>query len=150
MTSQRSNSDKGRYFEQRVGEYLGRCQGLRVVAGYEVEISINGHSKKLHKFDWGNSTVLVECKAYDWTEGGNSPSAKLATANEALLYFLASPKSYRKMLFFPTTGKRGKRNPETLVEYYVRMNGHFVPDDVEIYELDPERLSATRTWPHLG
>ena len=142
----RQNAAKGSHFEDSVGKYLEQ-QGLRVFPDYQIPVSINGRSRKMHKFDWGNETLLVECKAYDWTEGGNNPSAKLATANEALLYFLAAPKSYRKMLFMPATVKRGQRNPQTLVEYYVRTYGHFIPEDVEVYELDQQGLSGRRVRP---
>ena len=147
MTTNSQNPAKGRNFEQHVGQYL-KQNGLEVFRDYEVEVSINSRHKKLHKFDWGSDALLVECKAYNWTEGGNSPSAKLATANEALLYFIAAPKSYRKMLFMPETGKTGKLNPATLVEYYVRRYGHFIPDDVEVYELKNESdLAARLVWP---
>ena len=47
----------------------------------------------------------------------------------------------------PKTAKVGKRKPATLVEYYVRLYGHFIPNGVEIYELDESDLSATRVWP---
>ena len=147
MTTNSRNPAKGHDFEQTVGEYLRRHQGLRVVANYEVEVSINGRLKKLHKFDWGNRNLVVECKSYDWTAGGNNPSAKLATANEAMLYFLGVPQSFRKMLFMPTTAKRGKVNPNTLVEYYVRMYGHFIPEDVEVYELNANGSSSEQIWP---
>ena len=146
MTTNSQNPAKGRAFEQRVGEHLRR-KGCDVRPDYEIEVSINGHQKKPHKFDWGSDACLVECKAYSWTEGGNNPSAKFATANEAMLYFVAAPGSWKKMLFMPKTGKVGKLRPETLIEHYVRRYGHFIPDGVEIYELDENDLSATRVWP---
>ena len=146
MTTNSQNPARGRDFEQRVGQYLRR-EGYDVKPGYEVEVSVNGRLKKSHKFDWGSNALLVECKAYDWTEGGNNPSAKLATTNEAMLYFVAAPSSYKKMLFMPKTGKVGKRRPATLVEYYVRLYGHFIPNGVEIYEMDESDLSASRVWP---
>ena len=146
MTSGRSNAEKGKVFASKVGAYLERT-GYTVRPEYEVETSINSLLRKPHKFDWGNDTLLVECKAYSWAPSGSNPSAKFSTANEALLYFLATPKSYRKMLFMSETGKTGKRNPATLVEQYVRRYGHFIPDDVEIYELNESNLSANRVWP---
>ena len=51
------------------------------------------------------------------------------------MYFLAAPKSYRKMLFILRTKKLGVRNPETLAERYVRTYGHLIPGDVEVFEL---------------
>ena len=76
MTTNSQNPAKGRNFERRVGQYL-RQQGLDVFPDYEVEVSISSHLKRPHKFDRGSDTLLVEFKAYSWTEGGNSPSAKL-------------------------------------------------------------------------
>ena len=146
MTTNSQNPGRGRAFEKRVGQYL-RMQGYDVNPDYEVEVSINGRLKKSHKFDWGSDTLLVECKAYSWTKVGNNPSGKVATANEAMLYFIAAPGPFKKMLFMPRTEKVGKRRPETLVEYYVRSYRHFIPDGVEIYELDESDLSATRVWP---
>ena len=147
MTSNSGNPAKGRDFERRVGRYLNDELRLGVVSDYEIKVSINGRSEKVHKFDWGNETLLVECKAYTWTAGGNNPSAKLATANEALLYLLGAPTRYRKMLFMPETPKRGQRRPETLVEYYVRTYGHLIPEDVDVYELNEQHLSVRRGWP---
>ena len=146
MTTNSQNPSRGRAFEQRVGEHLKR-KGYDVNPGYEVEVSVNGRLKKSHRFDWGSGDLLVECKAYSWTETGNNPSGKLATANEAMLYFVAAPTSFKKMLFMPKTEKVGKRRPATLVEYYVRGYRHLIPDGVEIYELDESDLSATRVWP---
>lgn len=82
---------------------------MDVYPNYEVEVSINSRLKKSHKFDWGNNTLLVECKAYSWTKGGHSPSAKLSTTNEALLYFMAAPTSNRKMLFMLETEGRNMK-----------------------------------------
>ena len=146
MATNSQNPARGRAFEQRVGQHLRR-EGYDAKPGYEVEVSINGRRKKSHRFDWGSDDLLVECKAYGWTAGGNNPSAKLATTNEAMLYFVGAPASYKKMLFMPKTEKNRKRISETLVEYYVRLYGHFIPDGVEIYELDESDLSASRVWP---
>ncbi|MCY3800087.1 MAG: hypothetical protein OXG46_00750 [Chloroflexi bacterium] len=140
------NKEKGNSFTRRVQDHLARI-GLSVQPEYAVEVSVNGRHKKMHKFDFGNDSLLVECKAYDWTAGGNYPSAKISTINEAMLYFVAAPKSYRKMIFISATEKKGVRNPETLPEHYVRRYGHFIPGDVEVYELDAEDLSSKRVWP---
>ena len=137
-----SNRKKGAEFEERVRAYLG-SQGLDVEPDYETEVGINRRRKKLHKFDWGSDSLLVECKAYDWTATGNNPSAKLTTINEAMLYFSGASKSYRKMLFLAATGRRA----ETLGEYYVGTYAHLIPDDVEVHELDPDSLSARQLWP---
>ena len=141
-----SNRQKGAEFAERVRAYL-ESQGLDVEPEYEIQVGVNRHLKKTRNFDWGNESLLVECKAYDWTAGHNSPSAKLTTVNEAMLYFLDASKSHRKMLFLAVTGRRSGRRAETLGEHYVRTYAHLIPDDVEVHELDPDSLSARRLWP---
>ena len=46
------------------------------------------------------------------------------------------------MAFISKTEKKGIRNPETFAEHYVRLYGHLVPDDVEMWEFDGESLVA--------
>ncbi|MEY8198885.1 MAG: hypothetical protein RPS47_06560 [Colwellia sp.] len=96
----------------------------------------------MHCFDHGNENILVECKSYNWTSGGNNPSAKISTLNEAMVYFHATPNGYTKKLFIAKTAKKGVRRSETLAEYYVRLNGHFIPDNVEIWEFDSDTSEA--------
>ena len=141
-----SNRHKGDAFAKGVGEFL-KSLGHDIQPEYQVRIGIGPTNKKTHKFDWGNESLLVECKAYNWTESGNVPSAKLTTVNEVMLYFLCAQKPFRKMLFMLTTERRPKGNSETLAEYYLRMNGHLIPDDVEVYEFDPDSLLAKQLWP---
>ena len=136
-----SNREKGDAFARRVGQYL-KHKGHRVKPDYSVEVGLRNLRKKAHRFDYGSKSLLVECKFYDWTAGGNSPSAKISTLNESMIYFHAAPSSFRKMAFISKTGKNGIRNPETLAERYVRMYGHLVPDDVEVWEFDGETLVA--------
>ena len=69
MTTNSQNPARGRDFERKVGQHL-QNKGYDVKPDYEVEVSINGRLKKSHKFDWGSNAMLVECKAYGWTEGG--------------------------------------------------------------------------------
>jgi hypothetical protein len=88
--------------------------------------------------------MLVECKYYDWTEGGNNPSAKISTLNEAMVYFHSAPNTYRKVVFISKTERKGTRRPETFAEYYVRLYSHFIPDDVEVWEFDDPSLTARR------
>ena len=144
-----TNRQKGIEFARRVRAYLG-SRGIEVEPEYPVEVGVGGSRGKVRRFDWGNESLLVECKAYDWTAGGNSPSAKLTTVNEAMLYFLAAPTSFRKMLFISATRRRPGRRPETLGEYYVRTYAHLIPGDVEVHELEPDDLAARRLWPAAG
>lgn len=141
-----SNRERGDQFAILVGQYLSR-KGHKVEPGYSIDVGLNSRRKKAHRFDFGSDTLLVECKFYDWTAGGNNPSAKISTLNEAMMYFHSSPSQYRKMVFVPATWKKGTQNSETFAEYYVRLHGHFIPDDVEVWELNNEELSARRIEP---
>jgi hypothetical protein len=80
--------------------------------------------------------VLVECKFHEWTITGNSPSAKMSTWNEAMLYFMLVPKDYTNILFVKSSSHNKKK--ETLAEYYCRTYSHFIPENVEIWEYNME------------
>jgi hypothetical protein len=109
-----------------------------------VLIGLSNAHQKLHRFDLGNIEVLVECKKYNWTTSGNVPSAKLATLNEAMLYFIAAPTTYRKILFLAKTLTPFLGRTETLCDYYVRQYRHLLPDDVDIYEFDEGHSTASK------
>ncbi len=138
-----SNRERGDRFAKRVGEYLAGL-GHELRAEYVVDVGLNSRIKKAHAFDLGNEQLLVECKLYDWTAGGNNPSGKLATLNEAMVYFHATSTAYKKKLFISRTEKKGVRQPETLAEYYVRLHGHFIPDGVEVWEFDESSSKARK------
>lgn len=55
---------------KRFGEYLVR-EGFVVTHEYSVEVCLNSRRERAHRFDLGNKAMLVECKYYSWTEGGN-------------------------------------------------------------------------------
>ena len=140
-----SSSAKGKSFARAVGKYLGD-EGLAVDAEYVEEVGLNSQRRKEHRFDFGNDEIIVECKDYQWTEGNNVPSAKISTLNEAMLYLYSAPTHYRKMLFLARTERQGARN-ETFAEYYWRLHGHFVHDDIELYEFDRVSMTANRMNP---
>lgn len=96
-----------------------------------------GHTiKKPHKFDFGSleSKVIVECKAHTWTSGGNTPSAKLTTWDQAMLYFYLAPRGYRKI--FLVQKDVNPKTKESLSNYYLRTHKHLIPDEVEFWEVD--------------
>ena len=136
-----SNAQVGRDFEA-IAQGFFATQGLRLSPRISVEIGING--TKSHNFDLGDydRKVLVECKAHTWTEGGNVPSAKMTTWDQAMYYFYAAPSEYR-MIFFVLRDFSLKRK-ETLGEYYIRTNFHLIPSNVEIWECDEVAKSAKR------
>jgi hypothetical protein len=140
-----SNREKGDRFSKIVGEYL-KYQGFDLQPEFIVHVGLNSRTKKPHAFDHGNNSMLIECKYYGWTKGGNNPSGKIATINEAMVYFHATPDSYSKKLFISKTSKKGIRRPETLAEYYVRLHGHFIPDNVEIWEFDSTTNEARKLF----
>ncbi len=136
-----SNAHAGREFEQSARDFLS-SQGLELDFNFSALI---GHErKKAHNFDLGGDAppVLVECKSYTWTSGGNAPSAKLRSLNEAMLHFILAPSGYRKILIVQESLRDGRS--ESLAEYYLRTQGHMVPEDVEVWELNPVSMSGRR------
>lgn len=135
----KNNAEVGRIFESHVRRFFATT-GLRLESNVLVDIGVNG--KKGHRFDLGCSEpkVLIECKSHTWTEGGNVPSAKITTWDQAMYFFLAAPMGYRK-IFVVARNYCGKRN-QTLAEYYLRTNSHLIPHDVELWEYDEGEESA--------
>lgn len=126
-----SNTHAGRDFQDAVQLFLSR-RGLALE--YEFPVAVGHAIKKLHRFDLGSvePPVLVECKSYTWTAGGNSPSAKIRGLNEAMLLFSVAPAEYRKLLVM----LRHLRRDQSLASHWLRNHGHLVPPGVEIWELD--------------
>ena len=139
-----NNTEKGKAFARRVGEYLRRS-GPVVEREYAVDIGFGTRRRESHHFDFGNGSLLVECKHINFVASGNPPSATIATLNEAILYFLAAPPSYgRKRLVLAKTKKLGVQHPNTLAEFYVRLRGHLIPSDIEVWKLCSDTLDAKR------
>src|SRR3989344_534310 len=114
------NPAKGAKFEKVVRDFFSR-QGLALQPDFGVDVGFSPPLKP-HEFDLGctDPPTLVECKCHTWTEGGNSPSAKLAVWNEAMFYFTAAPHRYRKIL----AALRHSRGAETLAEHSVNRFSH--------------------------
>lgn len=95
-------------------------------------------SQKKHKFDLGcaEQRVIVECKSHTWTEGGNVPSAKITTWDQAMLYFFLAPRGYTKL--FVVKRDLNPKSGESLADYYVRTHYHVIPDEVQFIEVDEE------------
>mgnify|MGYP003300568864 CR=1 FL=1 len=132
MNTNSENPKVGKAFQEmvckRMEEYFGTCFVL------EVPVPI-GSPAKQHRFDCvsEDGKIVVECKAYTWTDTGNVPSAKLMGMNEALFYMSYLPEDVIKILCIKkaTHSKRA----ETLAEYYKRIYGHLFRD-VNIFEAD--------------
>jgi len=136
-----SNTHVGNDFEAKAQAFF-TGQGLALSRRFSIEIGVSG--TKPHNFDLGdhNAKVLVECKAHTWTEGGNVPSAKMTTWNQAMYYFHAAPSDFRKIMF--VLKDYSKRRNETLAEYYIRTNPHLIPAGVEIWEYDDGQGTARK------
>ena len=128
----KSNAQVGRDFENVAKLYFHK-EGLTLDLAIKVPVGIDS-IKKDHTFDLGclKQKVIVECKSHKWTAGENVPSAKLTVWNEAMYYFLASPKGFRKIMF--VLRDYSEKRKETLAEYYLRTYKHLVPNDVEFWE----------------
>ena len=137
-----SNTHVGNEFEAAAQSYFEKT-GIALQRGFSVDVGYV--LKKPHKFDLGSEhpPILVECKSYKWTTGGNSPSAKIRSLNEAMLLFSVAPAGYKKMLFL----LRDLRRNLSLAEHYVKTQGHLIGEGVEIWEYDLERNSAERVFP---
>jgi len=137
-----SNTSVGKEFEAEAKSFFA-MQGVILDENIAIEIGIEG-KKKAHRFDLGNliNKIIVECKSHTWTESENIPSAKMTIWNQAMYYFHAAPKDYRKIFF--VLKHYSKRHKQTLVAYYLRINDHLIPSDVEFWEYDKTSKMAQR------
>jgi hypothetical protein len=136
------NPSIGAKFEEAVRHFFSKKR-LALQSNFWLDVGF-GSVRKQRKFDLGSSQppILIECKSHTWTEGGNAPSAKLSVWNEAMLYFLAAPSQYRKIL----AALEHSRGGETLAEHYVRWFSHLVPRGVEIWEVSADCKSGRRVF----
>ena len=77
-----------------------------------------GNPPKEHRFDVvsEDESIIIECKCYTWTNGGNVPSAKMSTLNEAVLYLRSINYNARKILAMKKDVRL--RTGESLAEYF--------------------------------
>ena len=131
-----SNTQVGIDFENLALSYFS-TDIPTLTKNFKLEIGL--HEKKLHNFDIGcaDSKVIIECKSHTWTSGGNVPSAKLTTWDQAMLYFYLAPRSYRKIFFVKKD--INPKTKESLCEYYLRTHPHVIPDEVEFWEIDEDK-----------
>lgn len=131
-----SNSHVGREFEQRVKEYF---LNLGVVLEEDVKVKIGIEDKKNKSFDLGSlsKNILVECKAHTWTRPNYGyPSAKINNWISEMYKFYLTPKNYRKILIVQYD--YNSRLKESLLEHFIRLNKHLIPEDVELMDYDLE------------
>jgi len=136
-----SNTHVGREFELAAATYFAKI-GIILVPEFIAPVGYK--VKKPHKFDLGseNPPILVECKSYTWTSGGNSPSAKIRSMNEVMLFFSVAPSDFRKILFL----LKHMRNGISLAGYYVKTQGHLIGPGIEVWEFDLDAQNAERVF----
>lgn len=129
-----SNSHVVREFENKIQQYFHE-KGMNL--DFDISVPIGIKIKKNKKFDLGsiNLGVLIECKAHTWTKPNyNSPSAKLTTWVSEMYKFQLKPEGYKKI--FVVQYDYSPKHKETLLQYFIRLNKHLIPDDVEMMEYD--------------
>jgi hypothetical protein len=136
-----SNTHVGREFEEAAQVFFA-ATGVSLQSGFSAPVGFK--VKRSHKFDLGSDDppILVECKSYTWTAGGNSPSAKIRGLNEVMLLFSVAPDHYRKILFV----LKHLRRDLTLAAHYVKTQGHLIGPNVEIWEFDLDRKFGERIF----
>jgi hypothetical protein len=136
-----SNAHVGRDFQKAAQVFFKRT-GILLEPEFSVKVGYK--VKKAHRFDLGsaNPPILVECKSYTWTTGGNSPSAKIRGLNEVMLLFSVAPKRYRKILFV----LKHLRKEVSLATHYIKTQGHLIGPNIEIWEMDLAKKSGERVF----
>jgi hypothetical protein len=143
-----SNTERGKAFQ------IACCEALRNQFGrdFDFEVSLQCEGKA-HSFNLATSEkdIVVECKAFSFTQSGNNPSAKITTLREAISFRGQSKGMSREFWFLSTPADpiRG----ETLGKYFVRLNSHLLGNVLvmEMAESGGEQKGASlRDSMHLG
>ena len=134
MNKNSENPSVGKNFQDLSAKLIKEHFGKKF--NQEVALDIRNPSRA-HKFDLvsEDNSIVAECKCYTWTEGKNNPSAKMATLNEAVLYFKLLPDTWKKVIVMKKSEhpKRG----EMLADYYLRRY-NFLLDGIMIIEIDED------------
>jgi len=137
----KDNPGRGARFERLVQRFFARRR-LPLQLNYSIPVGFDG-KRRPYRFDLGSARVVVECKRHTWTATGNTPAAKLAVWMQAMLYFEAAPRRYRRILAVLRDVRRG----QSIAEYFLEHYGHLVPRGVEIWELAASGRSGRRLYP---
>lgn len=141
MHTNSENPNVGKRFQELACKSL--TEYFRTEFDLEVSVPV-GNPAKGHKFDCVSTDgkIVVECKCYVWTEGGNPPSAKIRSLNEAVLFMSFLSKEATKIICMAKDSH--PRRGETLAEYFVRLYGHLLRD-VKVFEVDEQgRINVVR------
>lgn len=131
-----NNTKKGILFELKVKRLLEEKYNCDLLEQEVIKIGFS--TLKEHKYDFINSEMVVECKDYSWTKGNNIPSAKISHLREVMLYFSVTSNRYRKLLVLNRSIRTS--NNESLGEYFIRLNNAFIPRNIEIWEINENKL----------
>ncbi len=105
----KSNVEIGRRFQELVRQTLS----ARFGEPFDDEVFLDvGDPPKPHRFDLASRSrhIVSECKAYTWTAGGNTPSAKISNLKEAVQYLRLLPDDATKVLaVLKTSAHRNER-----------------------------------------
>jgi len=134
MNTNKENPLVGKKFQDLAAELLARYYDIEFTHEETFDI---GSPPKPHKFDLVSKdrSIVAECKCYTWTKGHNSPSAKIATLNEAVLYFKLLHHQCKKLLLINKS--KNPKTGESLALYYLRRY-IFVLEGITVIELDTE------------
>lgn len=116
-----SNRERGEAFQSCCYEALKRAFQRDFL--FEVPIVVAG---KQHKFDLatGEGDIVVECKAFKFTAGGNEPSAKISTLREAVTFLDGVQGDCQRLLIIKHDTHPIRQ--ETLGQLFVRRNRHML------------------------
>lgn len=112
MNSNSDNPRIGKEFQRMVLAYAKE----HFLHDFKEEKPVDiGNPPTPHRFDVvSEDEGIIECKCYTWTEGGNVPSAKLATLDEAVLYMKSVCHPAKKIIVMEATDNNGV----SLAEYF--------------------------------
>ena len=126
-----SNKNKGDAFRDFAKPILEKELKTKLEPEQKIDI---GNPMKEHAFDLASQdkSIVIECKRYTWINSDKKPNGKIATLNEAVLYFSFLDYNVQKILCLMES--KCPEREETLAEYYVNTYGHLLRD-VIVYEI---------------
>ena len=129
------NTGVGGKFENIARDFFAK-QGVNLERNFSVPVGVGDRKEAAAEFlSWQfDSSSSCRMQMSMDPQGGNMPSAKMTVWNEAMYYFHLAPKQYRKIMFV----LKHRRAGISLASYYLRTDGHLVPDGVEIWEFDAD------------
>ena len=126
-----SNTKAGKDFENTIFNFL---KENKIFLDEQKKVQIGINKKKEHAFDFGNNSILVECKSHTWTKSNNAPSAKIKNWSDAMFSFYIAPSIFKKLFFVDKS--INTKNNKTLLEYFIEHYFYLIPKDVVLIDYD--------------